>query len=147
MKYKQISYKGSVIFVPQAKYLYVLLKLHLNLVIFSVVVIYQVLCFLKQISLSLFSLSLTLTLSHVQVCELPGLPFGLFRNCLLKWFGHLALFWPFLNVDKNCIFKALFGANLSKFETFYEFLNLNLVIFGMKFGLFTFFRIWPNLGL
>ena len=57
----------------------VMLKVHSNLVIFSVIGIYQVLCFLKQISLYL-SLSLTHThthththihtLSHVHVCEL-----------------------------------------------------------------------------
>jgi hypothetical protein len=45
-----------------------------------------------------------------------GLPFGLFKGqicqmwpfskCLpeIKWFGHLTIFWPSLNVDKNSIF-------------------------------------------
>jgi hypothetical protein len=36
--------------------------------------------------------------------------------------------WPFLNVDKNSKFYGLFWTNLSKFQTFYEILNLNLVI-------------------
>jgi len=79
-----------------------------------------------------------------------GLPFGLFKgqicqiwpfwNCLpeIKWFGHLAIFWPFLTVDKNSIFWALFWTNLIKFQTFYEILHFNSAIltnFWMKFGL------------
>jgi hypothetical protein len=57
---------------------------------------------------------------------LPGLPFGLFWNCLpeKKWFGHLAFF----NVDKSSIFQGFVWTNLSKFRTVYEIPNFYLVI-------------------
>jgi len=44
-----------------------------------------------------------------------GLPFGLFKNCLpdIKWFGHLAIFWPFLNVDEK---KYILSPVLDKSE-------------------------------
>jgi len=62
-------------------------------------------------------------------------------------FGH---FWPFLNVDKNSIFKGMFWTNLCKFQAFYEILNFNLGILTKNlgeilplFGLYSFFRILP----
>jgi hypothetical protein len=78
----------------------------------------------------------------------------------IKWFGHLAIFLPFLNVDKNSKFLGMFSTNLSKFQAFYEILNFNLVIltnilkeiwrlFGLfhfsGFGLFetAYGQIWP----
>jgi len=71
-----------------------------------------------------------------------------------KWFGHLAIFWPFFYVDKNSIFQGFVLTNLSKFRTVYEILNFYLVILTKYlkkiwplFGLFSFFRIWPFLKL
>jgi len=74
-----------------------------------------------------------------------------------KLFARIKMVWPFghfLSVDINSIIKGLFWTNLSKFQIFYEILNLNLVILTnlLKeiwplFGLFSFFRIWPFLKL
>jgi len=42
---------------------------------------------------------------HLAFLKAKSAKFGLFLNCLpeIKWFGHLAIFWPFFNVDKNSI--------------------------------------------
>jgi hypothetical protein len=65
------------------------------------------------------------------LCRVVRVAIWPFSNCLpeIKWFGHLAIFWPFLNDDKNSTFKDLFWTNLSKFQTFYEIIDFNLVIF------------------
>ncbi len=53
------------------------------------------------------------TKSKGRISTRSGLPFGLFKgkiwpfwNCLpeIKWFNHLTIFWPFLNVYKYSIF-------------------------------------------
>jgi len=54
----------------------------------------------------------------------------------------LAIFLPFLNVDKNSIFYGPFWTNLSKFQAFYEIVNFNLVILTKKMR-----GIWPLFGL
>jgi len=43
---------------------------------------------------------------HLAFFKAKSAKFGLFWNCLpeIKRFGHLAVFWPFLNVDKKSIF-------------------------------------------
>ncbi len=43
---------------------------------------------------------------HLAFFKAKSAQFGLFWNCLpeIKRFGHLAIFWPFLNVDKKSIF-------------------------------------------
>jgi len=56
--------------------------------------------------------------------------FGLF----LKLFARNKMVWPFdhflafFNFVENSIFEGLFWTNLSKFQTFFEILNFNLVI-------------------
>jgi hypothetical protein len=42
------------------------------------------------------------------------------RNKMIWPFGHLAIFWPFLDLDKNKIFLAYFGKNSTKHTSFYD---------------------------
>ncbi len=74
------------------------------------------------------------------------LPFGLFEGQIiqiwpiLKWFGHLTIFWPFFSIKENTIFKivcfkACFDKIWAKLAIFFHF---------WVFGLF-WNCLWPNL--
>ncbi len=76
---------------------------------------------MKFYSITIFAIWLFLTPYHQNLTFLNGLQ-------EIIWFGHSAIFWPFLKIEENCIFKACFGEIWAKHAIFYEILPLNLVI-------------------